>query len=109
MRATDPNLPCGPLLRWVEGAIGERHSGAGPRRAAEAAGQSLTDFMLSHLRRAAREVELEMRVVLLSAADSSRVAEAIIDPPEPVAAAPPQLLSTRRLAPARGQSAASPI
>ena len=28
MRATDPNLPYGPLLRWVEDAIGERHGGA---------------------------------------------------------------------------------
>ena len=53
------------------------------QRAAETAGQSLTDFMLSHLHRAAREIELEMRVILLSAADSRRVAEALIEPPEP--------------------------
>jgi uncharacterized protein (DUF1778 family) len=56
------------------------------QRAAEAAGQSLTDFMLTHLHRAAHEIELEMRVMLLSAADTRRVAEALIEPPEPTEA-----------------------
>lgn len=52
-------------------------------RAAEASGQNLTDFMLSRLHRAAEELQLELRVTLLSAADSRRFAESVIEPPAP--------------------------
>jgi uncharacterized protein (DUF1778 family) len=52
-------------------------------RVAEATGQSLTDFMLNQLRRAAQEVQLEFRVMMLSAADSHRFAESLMAPPAP--------------------------
>lgn len=53
------------------------------KRAAELQGRTLTDFVVAAASEAARKTIEDMEIIRLSAEDQVRVAEAILNPPEP--------------------------
>jgi uncharacterized protein (DUF1778 family) len=55
-------------------------------RAAALNGQTLTDFILSSAQRAAEQTVRERQVLVLSARDSQRFVDALLNPPAPNAA-----------------------
>lgn len=56
------------------------------KRAAELQGRTVSDFVVSAARDAAVRAIEEVEVLRLSVEDQQRFAEALLDPPEPVAA-----------------------
>lgn len=56
------------------------------KRAAEIEGRSLTDFVVEAARDAARRTLEQHSILKLSLEDQDRVAQAILNPPEPTAA-----------------------
>ncbi|MBV8527972.1 MAG: DUF1778 domain-containing protein [Candidatus Dormibacteraeota bacterium] len=52
-------------------------------RAAELTGRSLTDFLLANLHEATRRILDQHNVTLLSATDSQRVVDSLLNTPEP--------------------------
>lgn len=56
------------------------------KRAAELEGRTLTDFVVSAAQRAAHKTLEEHSMLRLCLEDQQRVAEAIVNPPEPAAA-----------------------
>ncbi len=56
------------------------------KRAAELQGRTLTDFVVAAASEAARKTIEDMEIIRLSAEDQVRVAEAILDPPDPAPA-----------------------
>ena len=56
------------------------------KRAAELQGRTLTDFVVAAASEAARKTILDMEILRLSAQDQRRVAELVLNPPEPVPA-----------------------
>jgi uncharacterized protein (DUF1778 family) len=56
------------------------------QRAADLTGRSLSDFVIAAAEREAEETIRRHEVIDLSAADSLRLAEALLNPPEPNAA-----------------------
>ena len=53
------------------------------QRAADLTGRSLTDFVIASAQAAAEETIRQHEVMQLTAADSSRLAEALLNPPAP--------------------------
>jgi uncharacterized protein (DUF1778 family) len=53
------------------------------KRAAEIQGRSLTDFVVSAAREAAERTIRETEIIRLAVEDQRRIAEALLDPPEP--------------------------
>ena len=53
------------------------------QHAADLQGRSLTDFVVSAVQHAAEDTIREHRVITLSARDSRRFVEALMNPPEP--------------------------
>ena len=53
------------------------------KRAAELQGRTLTDFVVSVASEAARKVIEEVEILRLSMKDQRRIAEALLNPPEP--------------------------
>lgn len=56
------------------------------KRAAELQGRTLTDFVVAAASEAARKTIEDMEIIRLSAEDQVRVAEAILNPPDPTPA-----------------------
>ena len=56
------------------------------KRAAEIEGRTLTDFVVSAARDAARRTIEDAELIRLSAADQQRLADALLNPPKPNAA-----------------------
>ena len=56
------------------------------KRAAEIQGRSLTDFVVSAAQEAARRTIEDTEILRLSIEDQRRIAQAILDPPEPTEA-----------------------
>lgn len=56
------------------------------KRAAEIEGRTLTDFVVDAAREAARRTLEEHNVLRLSVEDQERLAQALLNPPEPTAA-----------------------
>lgn len=56
------------------------------KRAAELQGRTLTDFVVAAASEAARKTIEDMEIIRLSVADQGRIAEAVLDPPEPAPA-----------------------
>lgn len=53
------------------------------KRAAELQGRTLTDFVVAAASEAARKTIEDMEIIRLSAEDQRRVAEALLNPPDP--------------------------
>ena len=56
------------------------------KRAAELQGRTLTDFVVAAASEAARKTLEDMEIIRLSAEDQIRVAQAILNPPDPAPA-----------------------
>lgn len=56
------------------------------KRAAEIEGRTVTDFVVSAAHAAARRTIEDVEIIRLSVEDQRRLAEAILDPPQPVPA-----------------------
>jgi uncharacterized protein (DUF1778 family) len=56
------------------------------RRAAEIQGRSISDFVVAAAQEAASRTIAETEIIRLSVEDQRRIAEAILNPPEPTAA-----------------------
>ena len=56
------------------------------KRAAEIQGRSLTDFVVAAAHDAARRAIEEAEIIRLSRTDQQRIAESLLDPPEPTPA-----------------------
>ena len=56
------------------------------KRAAEIEGRTLTDFVVSAAREAARRTIEETEIIRLSVQDQRKMAEALLNPPEPTPA-----------------------
>lgn len=56
------------------------------KRAAEIEGRTLSEFVVTAAREAARRTIEQNEIIRLSMEDQRRIAEAILDPPEPVPA-----------------------
>ena len=53
------------------------------KRAAEIQGRSVSDFVVNAAEQAARQTIEETSIIRLSVADQSRIADALLNPPEP--------------------------
>ena len=53
------------------------------KRAAEIQGRSVSDFVVDAAEQAARQTIEETSIIRLSVADQSRIADALLNPPEP--------------------------
>lgn len=67
------------------------------KRAAQLQGRTLTDFVVAAASEAARKAIEDMEILRLSAVDQARVAEAVLDPPDPAPALVRALKRHRRL------------
>jgi uncharacterized protein (DUF1778 family) len=56
------------------------------KRAAQLQGRTLTDFVVAAASEAARKTIEDMEIIRLSAEDQARLAEAVLDPPDPAPA-----------------------
>ena len=67
------------------------------KRAAQLQGRTLTDFVVAAASEAARKTIEVMEIIRLSAADQTRVAEAVLAPPDPAPALVRALKSHSRM------------
>ena len=67
------------------------------KRAAQLQGRTLTDFVVAAASEAARKTIEDMEIIRLSAADQARLAEAVLDPPDPAPALVRALKRHRRM------------
>ena len=67
------------------------------KRAAQLQGRTLTDFVVAAASEAARKTIEDMEIIRLSAADQARLAEAVLDPPDPAPALVRALKSHSRM------------
>jgi uncharacterized protein (DUF1778 family) len=69
------------------------------KRAAEIQGRSLSDFVVAAAQEAAEKAIAETQIIRISVADQQQLAEALLNPPEPVPALRRARDAHRRLVP----------